>query len=213
MRWLLPFFLLAPAGGSSGARAPPGFRLGDHRRSGWRSPTLGPRRRRPGPGRRRAAGSGGPSPERSTTSFPPVGSFVLLIALAALGLVVGFGIPLRQLLHPAVGHGSLGRLDRGRGAAADHRPAGTPPADRPSAGGRRSPRTGAPGPCVPAGRSRPLRRPARPASGARTTSRLDPGRDPEPAPDLVDVRAGARHGQPRATSVAPRPGPLAIRTT
>jgi hypothetical protein len=33
----------------------------------------------------------------------PVGAFVLLIALAAFGLVVGFGIPLRQLLHPAVG--------------------------------------------------------------------------------------------------------------
>jgi S-DNA-T family DNA segregation ATPase FtsK/SpoIIIE len=31
------------------------------------------------------------------------GAFVALIGLAALGLVVGFGIPLRQLLHPAVG--------------------------------------------------------------------------------------------------------------
>ncbi|HEY8636688.1 MAG TPA: DNA translocase FtsK [Candidatus Limnocylindrales bacterium] len=31
------------------------------------------------------------------------GAFVLLIGLAIFGLIVGFGIPLRQLLHPAVG--------------------------------------------------------------------------------------------------------------
>ncbi|HEV7604858.1 MAG TPA: DNA translocase FtsK [Candidatus Limnocylindrales bacterium] len=35
--------------------------------------------------------------------FPQVGSFVVLVALAAFGLIVGFGIPLRQLVHPVLG--------------------------------------------------------------------------------------------------------------
>ena len=33
----------------------------------------------------------------------PAGAFVLLVALAIVGVIVGFGIPLRQLLHPVVG--------------------------------------------------------------------------------------------------------------
>jgi len=38
-----------------------------------------------------------------TDLFSAPGAFVLLIALAVLGVVVGFGIPLRQLTRPAVG--------------------------------------------------------------------------------------------------------------
>jgi S-DNA-T family DNA segregation ATPase FtsK/SpoIIIE len=35
--------------------------------------------------------------------FGPAGAFVMLIALAIVGIIVGFGVPLRQILHPAVG--------------------------------------------------------------------------------------------------------------
>jgi S-DNA-T family DNA segregation ATPase FtsK/SpoIIIE len=38
-----------------------------------------------------------------TDLFGTAGAFVLLLALAVLGILVGFGIPLRQLLRPAVG--------------------------------------------------------------------------------------------------------------
>ncbi len=35
--------------------------------------------------------------------FTPLGAFILLLALALVGIIVGFGIPLRQLTRPAVG--------------------------------------------------------------------------------------------------------------
>src|SRR5207344_693632 len=38
-----------------------------------------------------------------TDLFGPPGAFVLLIALAIIGVIGGFGIPLRQLTKPAVG--------------------------------------------------------------------------------------------------------------
>ena len=38
-----------------------------------------------------------------TDLFGPAGAFVMLVALAILGIIIGFGIPLRQLLHPVVG--------------------------------------------------------------------------------------------------------------
>ena len=48
-------------------------------------------------------GSAEPLAAVLTDLFPAIGAFILLLGLAAIGLVVGFGIPLRQLLNPAVG--------------------------------------------------------------------------------------------------------------
>ena len=77
----------ARAGGS------PSLGLGDHLRRA--------RRGSPDPGRSRAAGSGralGRYPDGPVHGTP--GAFVLLIALAVVGIIVGFGIPLRQLTQP-----------------------------------------------------------------------------------------------------------------
>ena len=102
MRWLLPFFLLASGWWLEWG---PGRRPG----SGWGITVLGLAITYAGlVGAAQVLGVSGGRIGRALAEtlnalFPAVGSFVLLIGLAALGLVVGFGIPLRQLLHPAVG--------------------------------------------------------------------------------------------------------------
>ncbi len=102
MRWLLPFFLLAAGWWLEWG---PGRRPG----SGWGITVLGLAITYSGlVGAAQVLGVSGGRVGRALALtlnglVTPVGSFVILIALAALGLVVGFGIPLRQLLHPAVG--------------------------------------------------------------------------------------------------------------
>jgi S-DNA-T family DNA segregation ATPase FtsK/SpoIIIE len=102
MRWLLPFFLLASGWWLEWG---PGTRPG----SGWGITILGLAITYAGVvGAAEVAGVSGGRIGRALEGilnelFPAIGSFVLLIGLALLGLVVGFGIPLRQLLNPAVG--------------------------------------------------------------------------------------------------------------
>lgn len=102
MRWLLPFFLL---GGGWWLEWGPGRRPA----SGWGITVVGLAITYLGLiGAAQVLGVSGGRMGRALAGtlndlVPPVGSFVLLIALAALGLVIGFGIPLRRLLHPAVG--------------------------------------------------------------------------------------------------------------
>jgi hypothetical protein len=100
MRWLLPFFLLA-AGWWLGWG--PGTRPG----SGWGITRLGLSITHVGiVGAAQVLGVSGGRVGRAlagtlTDLFTPAGAFVLLIALAVFGIIVGFGIPLRQLMHPA----------------------------------------------------------------------------------------------------------------
>jgi len=102
MRWLLPFFLLASGWWLEWG---PGKRPG----SGWGITVVGMAITYAGlVGAAQVLGVSGGRIGRALASnltdlFGPVGAFVALIGLAALGLVVGFGIPLRQLLNPAVG--------------------------------------------------------------------------------------------------------------
>ena len=104
LRWLLPFFLLAAGWWLEWG---PGRRPG----SGWGMTVLGLAITYAGVLGAGQIVGGDPTGGRigraleGTLSdlFSPAGAFILLIALAALGLVVGFGIPLRRLLHPAVG--------------------------------------------------------------------------------------------------------------
>jgi DNA segregation ATPase FtsK/SpoIIIE, S-DNA-T family len=109
MRWLAPFFLLI---GGWWLEWGPGTRPG----SGWGITLLGLAITYVGivSAAQVVATSFGVSPATGgrvgralaglfTDLFTPAGAFVLLIGLAVLGIVVGFGIPLRQLLRPAVG--------------------------------------------------------------------------------------------------------------
>jgi len=133
MRWLLPFFLLASGWWLEWG---PGRRPG----SGWGITVLGLAITYAGlVGAAQVLGVSGGRIGRALAGtlndlLPAVGSFVLLIALAALGLVLGFGVPLRQLLHPAVG---TARWVGSTAAEALRRTpaAGSPPANRESAGG------------------------------------------------------------------------------
>jgi S-DNA-T family DNA segregation ATPase FtsK/SpoIIIE len=102
MRWLLPFFLLLAGWWLEWG---PGTRPG----SGWGITLLGLSITYVGiVGAAQVLGVSGGRVGRALAGtledlFTPVGAFVLLLALAILGIVVGFGIPLRQLMHPAVG--------------------------------------------------------------------------------------------------------------
>ncbi|MEX1170264.1 MAG: DNA translocase FtsK [Chloroflexota bacterium] len=102
MRWLLPFFLLASGWWLEWG---PGKRPG----SGWGITVLGLAITYAGVvGAAQVLNVSGGRIGRFLAGtlgdlLGPAGAFVLLLALAALGLVIGFGIPLRQLLHPAVG--------------------------------------------------------------------------------------------------------------
>jgi DNA segregation ATPase FtsK/SpoIIIE, S-DNA-T family len=101
MRWLLPFFLLASGWWLEWG---PGKRPG----SGWGITVLGMAITYAGlVGSAQVLGVSGGRIGRAlaatlTDLFGPIGAFIVLVAIAALGLVVGFGIPLRQLLRPAV---------------------------------------------------------------------------------------------------------------
>ena len=104
LRWLLPFFLLAAGWWLEWG---PGRRPG----SGWGMTVLGLAITYAGVLGAAQIVGGDPTGGRIGRALAnvlgdllsPAGAFVLLVAVTALGLVVGFGIPLRQLLHPAVG--------------------------------------------------------------------------------------------------------------
>jgi S-DNA-T family DNA segregation ATPase FtsK/SpoIIIE len=109
MRWLLPFFLLL---GGWWLEWGPGTRPG----SGWGITLLGLAITYVGivSAAQVAATALGASPATGgrvgralagtlSDLFTPAGAFVLLIGMAVLGVIVGFGIPLRQLMRPAVG--------------------------------------------------------------------------------------------------------------
>ena len=102
MRWLLPFFLLIAGWWLEWG---PGTRPG----SGWGITLLGLSITYVGiVGAAEVLGVSGGRVGRAlagtlTDLFGPAGAFVMLVALAILGVIVGFGIPLRQLLHPVVG--------------------------------------------------------------------------------------------------------------
>jgi DNA segregation ATPase FtsK/SpoIIIE, S-DNA-T family len=102
MRWLLPFLMLLAGWWLEWG---PGTRPG----SGWGITLLGLAITYAGilgavqvlgfNGGRIGRALAGPA----TDLFTSAGAFVLLIALAVLGVIVGFGIPLRRLTQPAVG--------------------------------------------------------------------------------------------------------------
>ncbi|HEU5225389.1 MAG TPA: DNA translocase FtsK 4TM domain-containing protein, partial [Actinomycetota bacterium] len=109
MRWLLPFFLLL---GGWWLEWGPGTRPG----SGWGITLLGLAITYVGivSAAQVAATALGVSPATGgrigralagtlSDLFTPAGAFVLLIGLAVVGVIVGFGIPLRQIMRPAVG--------------------------------------------------------------------------------------------------------------
>jgi DNA segregation ATPase FtsK/SpoIIIE, S-DNA-T family len=102
MRWLLPFFLLLAGWWLEWG---PGTRPG----SGWGITLLGLAITYAGiVGAAEVLGVSGGRVGRGlagtlTDLFGPAGAFVMLIALAILGVIIGFGIPLRKLMHPVVG--------------------------------------------------------------------------------------------------------------
>ena len=102
MRWLLPFFLLVAGWWLEWG---PGTRPG----SGWGITLLGLAITYAGiVGAAEVLGVSGGRVGRAlagtlTDLFGPAGAFVMLVALAIFGVIIGFGIPLRQLLHPVVG--------------------------------------------------------------------------------------------------------------
>ncbi len=135
LRWLLPFFLLSAGWWLEWG---PGRRPG----SGWGITVLGLAITYAGVlgaaqilwGEPTGGRIGHALAGRLGDLFTPAGAFVLLVGLAVLGLIIGFGIPLRQLLHPAVGTarwvGSTAaealRRAPSNGSAPEDRPAPTP---------------------------------------------------------------------------------------
>ena len=113
-----------PAGRRLVARMGPGdaagIGLGDHapraehhlRRDRGRGP--GPRSACPA-----SVASGDALAGTLTDWFTAPGAFILLVGLAVLGIIVGFGIPLRRLMHPAVGTARWFGRDRRRLDATD----------------------------------------------------------------------------------------------
>jgi len=133
LRWLLPFFLLAAGWWLEWG---PGRRPG----SGWGMTVLGLAITYAGVLGAAQIVGGDPTGGRIGRAlagilgdlFSPAGAFVVLVGLVALGLVVGFGIPLRQLLRPAVG------TARWIGSTTAEALRRTPPEDEPAAD-RRAP--------------------------------------------------------------------------
>ena len=125
-----------------------------------------------------------------TDLFSPAGAFVLCVALAILGVVIGFGIPLRQLFHPVVGTARWA----GSTAAASMRR--TPPDETADASAARAVAVGpgkAPRTNGTARSCQRRRRPARRGSGATTRRRSRP---PSRARDRPRTRS-PRHAAPR----------------
>jgi S-DNA-T family DNA segregation ATPase FtsK/SpoIIIE len=103
MRWLLPFFLLMAGWWLEWG---PGTKPG----SGWGITLLGLSITYIGVvGAAQVIGGGftggrigRPLAGALSTLFGPAGAFILLIGLAILGIIVGFGLPLRQVIHPVI---------------------------------------------------------------------------------------------------------------
>ncbi len=179
-----------------GPRHAAGLGLGDHPRRPVHH-LRGHRRAPPRSSASPVAGSDGLWRRILTDLFSAPGAFVLLIALAVLGVIVGFGIPLRQLARPAVGTArwmgttaaaSLKRTPAEE--AEDTKAAAAAEATATKNGGRRQGRRRA---GAVAGPDRRLGRRHR-----------HPRRRPERRPELGDVRAatGGRRRAPRRRSFA-----------
>jgi DNA segregation ATPase FtsK/SpoIIIE-like protein len=211
MRWLLPFFLLASGWWLEWG---PGKRPG----SGWGITVIGLAITYAGVvGAAQVISVSGGRIGRFLSGtlgdlLGPAGAFVLLLALAALGLVVGFGIPLRQLLHPAVGTARwLGsttaealRRTQPDEQAADRTPPATAPTNGRGRGGAARPIGAAPSPgqtgvwgdgdetAIPAAipSPRPVSSTFAPARGAAASATLvapvRPLRDPDDVTDASD---------------------------
>jgi DNA segregation ATPase FtsK/SpoIIIE-like protein len=211
MRWLLPFFLLASGWWLEWG---PGKRPG----SGWGITVIGLAITYAGVvGAAQVISVSGGRIGRFLSGtlgdlLGPAGAFVLLLALAALGLVVGFGIPLRQLLHPAVGTARwLGsttaealRRTPPDEQAADRTPPATAPTNGRGRGGAARPIGAAPSPgqtgvwgdgdetAIPAAipSPRPVSSTFAPARGAAASATLvapvRPLRDPDDVTDASD---------------------------
>jgi S-DNA-T family DNA segregation ATPase FtsK/SpoIIIE len=103
MRWLLPFFLLVAGWWLEWG---PGTKPG----SGWGITLLGLSITYVGVvGAAQVIGGGftggrvgRPLAGALSTLFGPAGAFILLIGLAIFGVIVGFGLPLRQVIHPVI---------------------------------------------------------------------------------------------------------------
>ena len=198
MRWMLPFFLLAAGWWLEwGPGRTPG--------SGWGITVLGLSITYSGiVGAAQVLGVSGGRVGRAMASVltdlvSGPGAFIVLIALAALGLVVGFGMPLRQLLHPAVGTArwvgttaaeALRRTPSENAGPADR---GTTPAEPSNGRGRGIPKS------VPAGPS-----PGQTGVWGEDESSTIPSAIPSPRP-ISSTFAPARATATSATLVAARP--------
>jgi len=199
MRWLLPLFLLAAGWWLEWG---PGRNPG----SGWGITLLGLAITYAGVvGSAQVLGVSGGRVGRALAStltdlVSAPGAFIVLIALSALGLVIGFGIPLRQLLHPAVG---TARWVGTTAAEALRRVPGDGlgPADR-SAGPGEPPANGrgrAGGKSVPAGPS-----PGQTGVWGEDEATTIPSAIPSPRP-ISSTFAPARAVATSATLIAARP--------
>jgi DNA segregation ATPase FtsK/SpoIIIE-like protein len=198
MRWLLPLFLLAAGWWLEWG---PGRNPG----SGWGITLLGLGITYAGiVGAAQVLNVSGGRVGRALSStlidlVTAPGAFIVLVGLSALGLVIGFGIPLRQLLHPAVG---TARWVGTTAAEALRRAPGsdTEPVDRPAAGetsGNGRGRTGAKN--VPAGPS-----PGQTGVWGDDEASTIPTAIPSPRP-ISSTFAPARAVATSATLVAARP--------
>jgi S-DNA-T family DNA segregation ATPase FtsK/SpoIIIE len=153
MRWLLPFFLLMAGWWLEWG---PGTKPG----SGWGITLLGLSITYVGVvGAAQVIGGGftggrigRPLAGALSTLFGPAGAFILLIGLAILGVIVGFGLPLRQVIHPVID------TARWAGATAAASMRRTPPQDsttpakvtpEPTTNGRGAPPNGKSVPAAP----------------------------------------------------------------
>ncbi len=139
MRWLLPFFLLLAGWWLEWG---PGSRPG----SGWGITLLGLSITYAGiVGAAQVLNVSGGRVGRAlattlTDLVTPAGAFVVLIALAVVGIIIGFGIPLRQIMHPAVGtarwFGSTAAASLRRMPPDEDASSAAPAADAPTTNGR-----------------------------------------------------------------------------
>jgi len=199
MRWLLPLFLLAAGWWLEWG---PGRRPG----SGWGITVVGLAITYAGVvGAAQVVGVSGGRVGRALASaltdlVSAPGALVVLAGLSAIGLVVGFGMPLRQLLHPAVGTArwfgmtaaEALRRAPGNGSAPAERTTAIP---EPSNGRTRA---GARG-MVAAGPS-----PGQTGVWGDEEASAIPSAIPSPRP-ISSTFAPARAGATSATLVAPRP--------
>ena len=201
MRWVAPFLLLLAGWWLEWG---PGTRPG----SGWGITLLGLLITYAGiAGAAQVLGVSGGRIGRGLAStltdlFSAPGAFVLLIALAILGVIIGFGIPLRQLAKPAVG------TARWMGTTAAASLKRTPAEEDEDADAKAAAAAAA---TATNGAARQQGRPCRPGHVARPDRRLgrrfgDPGGRPERRPELRDLRpAPGPAGVVAATALLARP--------